>query len=862
MANQPKKYKKFVATAATATLVASAIVPVASAANLSDISGNTHEEAINALVDAGVINGYPDGTFKPNKTLSRSDVVKLLGKYLETEGYAPASNWKTSPAFNDLTTASNEELLKYASVVKEAGVFVGSNGNLLASDSITRENMAIVLVRMVNTVKGVSLEEFVAEQDFKGDVKDLAQAKAEARSAISVLDYYDITNPTVANFNPKGDTTRGQFATFLYKTINAEISGAEVEGSKVVPEKIELAETSIQGNYGEKVTLTAKVTVKEGESAEGIAVKFDIFHEKLVNDTTIVPQISETVKTNAEGVATYTYTRSQGETDTVNAYAVNKPGSKAVAKVYWDSELAIKDVTEATTLANGEQKVYQITGDANETIYVAFKENLNVAPEKAVRGVEFLGLNTITEAGTSDTVKFAYEYTTGGYSVGVVKLDATGKANLVLTGDDAEVTPIAFVNNPGTSAKYDATALQAVGSTVKFAKESVFDLSIKAEGNQTASVYINNDQTGGRDYVATLKNKEGKALANAELLVTFENDTTTSRNQVEVFNADGEPVDTTTTDSVTYRIFTDKDGVAKFTVSHPNADAYVTPIVFIDNGTGNGSEGGKLDKKDLQVTGEITYFRTTRASDYRSELVIKNDEGKEVTTFGSDAIAKFTYQLSDQNGKARAYNTADTPVQFTVRAGAQPVDVLKVDTNGVVVVDADGKPVVDETIPAYTSKTLTTVRTVAAGKTDVAIFLKANGSEVRVTSTPTNTGLSGLTSVTKTVTFLSGASTSYFQISDVVQSNTTSKDATSITLTFTENVAATSIEAIKLNATGAVTATRGTVTTDSANNKVLYVGFGADPVVVGETVRISYKGKTYDFKYLTNENGRNVFQAK
>ena len=29
MANQPKKYKKFVATAATATLVASAIVPVA-----------------------------------------------------------------------------------------------------------------------------------------------------------------------------------------------------------------------------------------------------------------------------------------------------------------------------------------------------------------------------------------------------------------------------------------------------------------------------------------------------------------------------------------------------------------------------------------------------------------------------------------------------------------------------------------------------------------------------------------------------------------------------------------------------------------------------------------------------------------
>lgn len=86
MANQPKKYKKFVATAATATLVASAIVPVASAASLSDISG-THEEAITSLVEGGVVSGYADGTFKPNKELTRSDVVKLLGKFLVTKGF-------------------------------------------------------------------------------------------------------------------------------------------------------------------------------------------------------------------------------------------------------------------------------------------------------------------------------------------------------------------------------------------------------------------------------------------------------------------------------------------------------------------------------------------------------------------------------------------------------------------------------------------------------------------------------------------------------------------------------------------------------------------------------------------------------
>ncbi|MEK3764638.1 S-layer homology domain-containing protein [Solibacillus sp. FSL K6-4121] len=853
MANQPKKYKKFVATAATATLVASAIVPVASAASLSDISGNTHEEAITALVSDGIISGYQDGTFKPNKELTRSDVVKLLGKFLETKGYEAAADYKTRPAFADLTTKTNEELLKYASLVKEAGVFVGSNGNLLAGDPITRENMAITLVRTVNTVYNISLEEYVATQDFKGDVTDLTQAKAEARTAISVLDFYDITNPAAPAFNPKGNTTRGQFASFLHKTINADYTAAgqeDQEASSVLPTAIAFEETSIQGTYGETVTLKAKATVAEGESAANIPVKFDVFHSTLAEDTTIVPQLTETVKTDENGVATYTYTRSQGVTDNVNAYATGKPALKAAAKVYWNTKLAIKDVTEETTLANGEQKVYQINSSLNkagETVYVAFKENLNVAPEKAVRGVEFLGLNT---TGDTSSVKYAYEYTTGGYKVGVLKLDSTGKANLVLTGDDASVTPIVFFNNPNTDARYDTTALQAVGSTVTFAKESVFDLTIKAEGNQTASRWLSPDETGGRDYVATLKNKEGKALANAELLVTFKNDTTTERSSVEVYDADGEAATETTAD--TFRIVTDKDGVAQFTVAHPSADAFVTPIVFIDNGTGTGSERGKLDDKDLQVTGEITYFRDTRAADYRSELVVKN-EGKPTTTFGSDTVAEFTYQLSDQNGKARSYDVA-TPVQFTVRAGAQEVQF--VDAAGNPILDNNGNPI---TVAAYTSRTLPN-REVARGGTEVSIFLKSNGSDVRVTATPTNTGLSGLTSVTKTATFLSGASTSYFSISEVVQTPTT-KDAASITLTFNEAVAATSINAFKTNLDGTGTTT-ATVTTDAANNKVLYLGFGTAPVKVGETVTISYKGKAYNFIYATDSNNRNVFRAQ
>ncbi|ARJ39552.1 hypothetical protein SporoP8_12105 [Sporosarcina ureae] len=45
-----------------------------------DTEKSSHESAIVELVEQGIISGYEDGTFKPNKTLSRSDVVKMMGK--------------------------------------------------------------------------------------------------------------------------------------------------------------------------------------------------------------------------------------------------------------------------------------------------------------------------------------------------------------------------------------------------------------------------------------------------------------------------------------------------------------------------------------------------------------------------------------------------------------------------------------------------------------------------------------------------------------------------------------------------------------------------------------------------------------
>ncbi|WP_394188569.1 S-layer homology domain-containing protein [Paenisporosarcina quisquiliarum] len=266
MAHQPTKSRKFLAGTVTAALVATAIVPTASAAEFSDTAGNTHEDAINALVDLGVIQGYEDGTFQPNKTLSRSDVVKMMGKWLVSLGYEVPADYASVQRFDDVSLTGNQELLKYAALVKDQGVFNGSGGKLDPTGAITRENMALVLVRAYDAINGTDLVAHVEGQEFDKEVTDLNSAKAEARPFIDVLDFYDITS--VANFDPKSTTTRGQFATFLFKTSKVEAPvDAVVELSTVNPTGVK----TLQVTFNKPVDSTkAVLEVKKGSVKQNV----------------------------------------------------------------------------------------------------------------------------------------------------------------------------------------------------------------------------------------------------------------------------------------------------------------------------------------------------------------------------------------------------------------------------------------------------------------------------------------------------------------------------------------------------------------------------------------------------------------
>ncbi|WP_102273763.1 S-layer homology domain-containing protein [Cytobacillus massiliigabonensis] len=241
------KLNKFIAGSVTAAVVASAIVPAVSAAeskSFSDVEGNWAADAINALAQAGVVNGYEDGTFRPSLILNRGQAANLLTNALDLE---IPSDLK---AFDDVSSAS--VFAEGAAATKAAGIFGGSNGKFGAADQLTREQMASVLVRafdLKNTGEEV-------------EIADLDKISASHRENVIILAQNKVTVTNDGMFNPKGNVSRAHFATFLYRAMNVDTVVKEIASIGSLKD--------ITVKEGEKVELpkTVEVTYKDDSKKE------------------------------------------------------------------------------------------------------------------------------------------------------------------------------------------------------------------------------------------------------------------------------------------------------------------------------------------------------------------------------------------------------------------------------------------------------------------------------------------------------------------------------------------------------------------------------------------------------------------
>ena len=111
------------------------------AISFSDVNAETDTgKAIYKLVNAGILNGYLDGTFKPGNTLTRAELCKIINLVF---GY-------TEPATENFKDVKKEDwFYDYVAVAKKAGYINGfEDGTFRGNEKLTREQSCAIIARV------------------------------------------------------------------------------------------------------------------------------------------------------------------------------------------------------------------------------------------------------------------------------------------------------------------------------------------------------------------------------------------------------------------------------------------------------------------------------------------------------------------------------------------------------------------------------------------------------------------------------------------------------------------------------------------------------------------------------------------
>ncbi len=176
--------------------------------SVKDISGHWAEFNIQKGLEKGITNGYRDGTFKPDRTVTRSEFCKLVVLAL---GYKPVS----SPHLSFKDRGSIPDWAEgYIARAVDKGLIDGyTDDTFRPNRQITREEMAVILIRAA----GLEDEADDARNDGL-DFRDAAQVQKWARGAVVIaVEKEIISGYPNDNFGPGRHASRAEAVTMLLK---------------------------------------------------------------------------------------------------------------------------------------------------------------------------------------------------------------------------------------------------------------------------------------------------------------------------------------------------------------------------------------------------------------------------------------------------------------------------------------------------------------------------------------------------------------------------------------------------------------------------------------------------------------------
>ncbi|WP_304508981.1 S-layer homology domain-containing protein, partial [Anaerotignum sp.] len=346
-----KNNKKALSMALAAAM---AIAPVNAFAASSDIHGHWAEKTITAWQDKGLISGYQDGTFKPNKPTTRAEFARIMNQALglSNKGNVSFSDVSASDWFyNDVAVALGE---KYT-----AGY---PDGTFKPNETITRAQAAVFIAKAIDA-SGGSVAAFTDSNDIPNWAKDSVGAIV-AKGYMS--GYPD------GSFKPNAVLTRAEAVSTLNRIMGITTPEEEETTDKdVVIDKddTKLKDQTIEGN------LIISEKVGDGEVyLDNVEIKGDLIIQGGGDDSIYVEDTIVNGKTVLEKKNVRLQVSGKTELSTVEIKKACKFNSNNfsgnVGKIYITTAISDKITVsvEADKLYVDEKANLLITKDIDDVI--------------------------------------------------------------------------------------------------------------------------------------------------------------------------------------------------------------------------------------------------------------------------------------------------------------------------------------------------------------------------------------------------------------------------------------------------------------------------------------------------------------
>lgn len=188
----------------TAVGVSTGSIPTLGAAvSYTDVSDNDwYSVPVGVLGGSGIINGYTDGSFRPDNYITRAEFAKMMVSAFSVKG--------ASGEFSDV--AADSWYKPYVSAAAGAGIINGYDGLFRPDENITREDATVIIYRMAEFLE---VEYFGYREPL-----DMNSISLYAWTAVATL-YANgvISGVGGGNFEPKANITRAQAAQLIYNAV-------------------------------------------------------------------------------------------------------------------------------------------------------------------------------------------------------------------------------------------------------------------------------------------------------------------------------------------------------------------------------------------------------------------------------------------------------------------------------------------------------------------------------------------------------------------------------------------------------------------------------------------------------------------